>query len=44
MNGKPTDEYVDMVNQQRKWLLEFATTEARAKYIVETIRENLRRK
>lgn len=44
VNGKPTDEYIDMVNQQRKWLLEFATTEARAKYIVETIRENLRRK
>ena len=41
VNGKPTDEYVDMVNQQRKWLLEFATTEARAKYIINIIGEHL---
>jgi len=41
INNNPTDEYVDMLNQQRQWLFKNATTTARAKYIVDTIKSNL---
>ncbi len=36
-DNKPTDTYLELINLQRKWLLETATTEARAKYIIEVL-------
>jgi len=33
-DNKPTHEYIDLLNLQRQWLLETATTEARAKQII----------
>jgi len=41
VNNKPTDEYIDMVGKQRKWLLEFGTTESRANNIIKIIGEYL---
>ncbi len=40
VNNKPTIEYIEMINKQRKWLLEVGTTEARAKNILEIIKSN----
>lgn len=39
-NGKPTDEYFDMLFKQREWLLKYGTTEARALKIIQTLIEN----
>ena len=36
-DGVPTDEYLNLLNEQRQWLIETATTEARAKYIVKIL-------
>lgn len=34
VDGKPTDEYLELQQKQRSWLINTATTEARAKYII----------
>lgn len=41
INGKPTEEYKDMLAAQRNWLFNFGTCEARAKNLVEKIEEIL---
>jgi hypothetical protein len=38
INDKPTDEYLYYLNEQRKWLYNVGTTEARALEIIKTIR------
>lgn len=35
VNNSPTDEYLNMLNAQREWLLKFGTTKARAKSIID---------
>lgn len=37
INGRPSDEYIYMLHKQRQWLLNTATTEARAAYIIEVL-------
>lgn len=37
INNKPTEEYINMCLQQRKWLISHGTTEARAIAIIETL-------
>ena len=36
-NNTPTQEYISLLNMQRQWLRETATTEARAKYIIKVL-------
>ena len=40
INNKPTEKYLDMLNQQRSWLYGYGTTIARAKFILKTIKDN----
>lgn len=37
INNRPTDEYIHLLNVQRKWLVNNATTVARAKYVLEIL-------
>lgn len=37
INNKPTDEYIHLLDNQRKWLVNNATTVARAKYVLEIL-------
>jgi len=37
VNNKPTDKYINMLDQQREWLYNVATTEARAKQILSVL-------
>lgn len=37
VNNNPTDEYVNMLNKQRSWLLNFGTTKARAQYVIDIL-------
>lgn len=37
--GKPGDAYLNLLEEQRKWLLENGTTRARANYIIKVIRD-----
>ena len=37
VNGVPTEEYMNMLFEQREWLLKYGTTEARALSIIKTI-------
>jgi len=37
VDGKPTDEYIKLLDSQRKWLVDEATTKARAQYILNII-------
>tara|TARA_A100000164_G_scaffold381792_1_gene435486 strand:+ start:1207 stop:2163 length:957 start_codon:yes stop_codon:yes gene_type:complete len=39
INNKPTYEYENMLDKQRKWLYENGTTKARASKVIETIRK-----
>tara|TARA_R110000824_G_scaffold231335_2_gene419143 strand:+ start:23887 stop:24804 length:918 start_codon:yes stop_codon:yes gene_type:complete len=39
VNNTPTQEYVDLVNTQREWLIKHGTTKARAKKILEVLGE-----
>jgi len=39
-NDKPTTEYISLLNQQREWLIEHGTCEARAQKIIEIIQSN----
>jgi hypothetical protein len=39
VNNKPTGEYIHILNTQRKWLIDNATTVARANYILETLKK-----
>jgi hypothetical protein len=41
VNNTPTEEYIQMLNNQRRWLLDKGTTVARAKYIIDTIKNNI---
>jgi len=38
VDGKPTKEYTDLMDKQRGWFLTFGSCEARANFIVETIK------
>ena len=40
VDNKPTDTYINMLNQQRNWLLENGTTVARAKKLLQILKEN----
>ena len=40
VNGLPTDEYINMLFEQREWLLKYGTTEARALSIIKTMIKN----
>ncbi len=40
VDNKPTEEYNEMINKQRKWLLDNGTTVARAKQILEVLNED----
>jgi hypothetical protein len=40
LDGKPTEEYLDMLFRQREWLLKYGTTEARALSIIKTMLKN----
>jgi hypothetical protein len=40
VDGKPTDEYLDMLFRQREWLLKYGTTEARALEILKVLNQN----
>ena len=40
VNGVPTDEYMNMLFEQRDWLLKYGTTESRALSIIKTIIKN----
>jgi hypothetical protein len=37
VNNKPTDEYMNMLFEQRDWLLKYGTTEARALSMIKTM-------
>lgn len=37
IDGSPTKEYIDLLESQRKWLLENGTTKARANYIIKIL-------
>jgi hypothetical protein len=37
VNNKPTDEYINMLFEQRDWLLKYGTTESRALSIIKTM-------
>lgn len=37
VNNKPTEEYINILETQRKWLIENATTKARASYIIKVL-------
>ena len=41
VNDIPTQEYIDLVNSQRVWLLKYGTTKARAKSIFNIMEKNL---
>jgi hypothetical protein len=41
INGKPTNEYKEMLFEQRKWLYNTGTTEARAINILNILKENI---
>ena len=40
VNGVPTEEYMNMLFEQRDWLLKYGTTESRALSIIKTIIKN----
>lgn len=40
-NGKPSDEYINILNLQRKWLLQNATEESLGNYMVKKLKEYL---
>lgn len=37
VNNTPTEEYIDMLNKQRNWLVNFGTTKARAQSIIDIL-------
>ena len=41
VDNKPTQEYLDMIENQRQWLYDNGTTIARAKNIIKIISNNL---
>jgi len=41
VNGKPTREYLNMLNKQRTWLINNGTCEARALHILNTLKKHL---
>lgn len=41
VNGKPTEEYINMLNRQRTWLINNATCESRALHIINTLKNFL---
>lgn len=41
VDNKPTEQYLDMLNKQRKWLYEYGTTTARAKSIIKVLSDNI---
>lgn len=41
VNNQPTNEYLDMLQKQREWLLNFGTTSARAKYIISILQQKI---
>jgi hypothetical protein len=44
VDGKPTDQYIHILNQQRQWLLDNATEKAVGEYMVKIIEEKLKQK
>jgi len=41
VDNKPTEQYLDMLNKQRKWLCDHGTTSARAKSIIKVLSDNI---
>ncbi len=40
-NGKPSEAYISMLDKQRSWLLKYGTTRARAKKILEILKNEI---
>ena len=40
-NGQPTEEYVNILNAQRKWLINMATEEKVGEYLISTIKREI---